>query len=534
MATANPEIPSATKRRRRWTLRRKLVVGTSALMAAALLVTSLATIIALRSFVFERLDAQVLEGLDFATGPRGPMGAQGQDPGAPPGGGYTPQPDTQPGASPQPGTSGGLSGSSESSVTANQGPAARIGSLQVILAEDGSAISSSYTLADGTEVTLTDDQIGALADAATAERVPTTVDLGSDLGSFRVASERVADASGERIVIAGNSIRDATATTGALVMILVAVGGSILLIAIIGISLLVARNLRPLDRVADVAQRVSGRHLSAGDVEIPERVDAADTDGDTEVGRVGKSLNELLGHVESALAARQHSEDQLRRFIADASHELRTPLASIRGYAQLSLRGAEPMTATQRRSLDRIESESERMSALVDDLLLLARLDAGQTLNFGTVELSLVAIDAVSDAHAVDPTRTWELDISEELISAPGDENRIRQVLANLLRNARTHTPPGTVVTVSLARDATHAILRVADDGPGIDPEVRDRLFDRFVRGDQARNRDAGSTGLGLSIAHAITTAHGGTITAESAPGGAVFTVRLPLEATPE
>lgn len=187
------------------------------------------------------------------------------------------------------------------------------------------------------------------------------------------------------------------------------------------------------------------------------------------------------------------------------------------------------MTPTQERSFDRIESEAQRMGSLVDDLLLLARLDAGQPLRHGEVELTLLAVDAVSDAHAADATHEWKLDVTDDLISVPGDENRIRQVLANLLRNAQTHTPPGTTVTTTLTRNASHAILLVTDTGPGIDPAVAYRLFDRFARGDTSRNRDAGSTGLGLSIAHAITTAHGGAISVDSTPGNTVFTVRLPL-----
>jgi len=299
---------------------------------------------------------------------------------------------------------------------------------------------------------------------------------------------------------------------------------------VLGLSLLVRRSLRPLERVADVAQRVSTLSLSAGTVDIPDRVAPADTDITTEVGRVGSSLNQLLGHVQSSLAARQHSEDQLRRFIADASHELRTPLASIRGYAQLSLGEAAPMTPTQARSFDRIESEAQRMASLVDDLLLLARLDAGQPLRRDEVELTLLAVDAVSDAQAADATHEWRLDVTDDLIAVTGDENRLRQVVANLLRNAQTHTPPGTTVTLSLSRDGGDAVLRVIDTGPGIDASVADRLFDRFARADDARNRDAGSTGLGLSIAEAITAAHGGAISVESEPGRTVFEVRLPLD----
>ncbi|WP_312168526.1 HAMP domain-containing sensor histidine kinase [Microbacterium sp.] len=482
---------------RRWTLRRKLVVGISALVAAGFLITSLTTIVALRSFVFERLDVQVTEALDLAIG----LDGQRWDlPGDPDG------PDLPDDA---------------------DGPAPRVGSLQAVLDEDGSAISSSYTRADGTEITLDGQQIAALSDALDKGNAPQSVDLGSELGAFRIAASSL---DGETIV-AGIPLDDATATTTALTVILFSVAGCTLLVAVVGLSMLVRRNLRPLDRVAAVAQRVSARRLAEGAVAIPERVDPSDTDPHTEVGRVGTSLNDLLGHIEAALTARQHSEEQLRRFIADASHELRTPLASIRGYAQLSLSEDAAMTPTQERSFDRIQSEAERMGSLVDDLLLLARLDAGQTLRKEDVELTLVAVDAVSDAHAADSTHEWRLDVSEELISVPGDGNRIRQVLANLLRNALTHTPAGTVVTTSLTQNDADAILTVEDDGPGIAADVRDRLFDRFARGDHARNRDAGSTGLGLSIAHAIIIAHGGSIAVDSIPGRTVFTVRLPLHA---
>ncbi|ALJ18625.1 sensor histidine kinase [Microbacterium sp. No. 7] len=504
--------------RRRWTLRRTLVVGTSALVAVAFLVTSLTTVLALRSFLFERLDQQVLESLGFALGPGDGPGSDSGD-GAGPERGNGPPQEGAPGGSSEGEDAGGRGG------TDGEGPAPRLGSLQVVLDQDGAAVSSGYTRADGVEIELTDHEVAILAAVLEGDRVPATVDLGARLGAFRVAGQATDDGT----VVAGHSLDDVTATTTALTVIVVSVAGVTLLLAVVGLSLLVRRDLRPLDRVAGVAQRVSQRPLADGAVEIPERVDAKDTDPDTEVGRVGTSLNELLGHIQAALAARQHSEDQLRRFIADASHELRTPLASIRGYAQLSLREEAPMTATQQRALDRIASEAERMGALVDDLLLLARLDAGQTLRDDEVELTLLAVDAVSDAHVADPAHDWRLDVSEDLVSVPGDENRLRQVLANLLRNAQTHTPPGTIVTTSLTRDATHAILRVTDTGPGIDPAVADRLFDRFARGDHARNRDAGSTGLGLAIAHAITLAHGGALDVESVPGRTVFTVRLPL-----
>lgn len=490
-----------TPRSRRWTLRRTLVIGTSLLVALAFVVMSLATIVALRSFAFERLDQQVLGGLSFSAG------SSRFDGGSRP-------------------PAGGSGGSSDSGGPGSSGgPAPRVGSLQAVLATDGTVERSSYTRSDGTEVSLSDDQIARLTAAVATDRQPTSVDLGGDLGTFRVAG---AQANGVT-VFAGESEADVNATTSALSVILAAVGAVVLVAAILGLSVFVRRSLRPLDRVAAVAQRVSTLSLDTGTVDIRDRVAPADTHPDTEVGRVGASLNDLLGHVQRSLDARQHSEEQLRRFIADASHELRTPLASIRGYAQLSLGEAAPMTPTQARSFDRIESEAQRMASLVDDLLLLARLDAGQPLRRDEVELTLLAVDAVSDAQAADAEHEWRLDVSDDLISVTGDENRLRQVVANLLRNAQTHTPPGTTVTLSLARAGAEAVLRVSDTGPGIEPGITDRLFDRFARGDDSRNRDAGSTGLGLSIAQAITESHGGTISVESAPGHTVFEVRLPV-----
>nr|WP_315266336.1 HAMP domain-containing sensor histidine kinase [Microbacterium lemovicicum] len=488
--------------RRSWTLRRTLVISVAALLAAGLIVSGFATSLALRSFVYERLDAQVLESLNFISGPGGAGDLYDRR-----------------------GPSGGSDGSDASGGSDGTGPGQRVGSLQVILDADGAVIASAYIASDGTKIALSDPQVETLDAAGLVPRTPTTVDLGGDLGAFRVASE----SAGGATVIAGNSLDDVTATTDALTWILLSVSALTLIVIVVVLSLVIRRNVRPLERVAAVAEQVAEQPLAQGDVEIRERVAARDTDPHTEVGRVGSSLNTLLGHIEAALTARQHSEQQLRRFIADASHELRTPLASIRGYAQLSMGEAAPMTPTQQRSFDRIAAESERMSSLVDDLLLLARLDAGQPLRREPVSLAMLAIDAVSDAHATDSGHDWRLEVGEDAIEVPGDENRIRQVIANLLRNARTHTPAGTVVVTSLREHDGDAVLEVTDDGPGIDPAVRDRLFERFARGDHSRNRDAGSTGLGLSIAEAIVTAHGGAISVRSEPGSTVFTVRLPL-----
>lgn len=484
--------------RRPLTLQRALVIGVSALVAAALLVMSIATVVALRAFVDDRLDEQVRGALAVAGG-HGPGGPNDR-------------------------------GDEAEEAPNGRGPEPRIGSLQVVVDAAGDAQAATYTQEDGTAVTLSDDQVALLVAHVPTDRTPVTVDLGSDLGPFRVAAQ----ASDDGTVIAGMSLADARATTIALTMILAAVGGLTLLATIGGLTLLVRRMLRPLDRVAAVAQRVTAQPLGRGDVEIADRVLDRDTDERTEVGRVGAALNDLLGHVQGALAARAYSESELRRFIADASHELRTPLASVRGYAQLTLTGPDPLSDTQRRSIERVESEARRMAALVDDLLLLARLDAGQRLADGDVELALVAIDAVNDAQTVDPDRQWRLRVAPDAAEVvPGDEDRLRQVIANLLRNAQTHTPPGTIVTTSLEREGDEAVLRVDDTGPGIDPAVRERLFERFARGDHSRSRSAGSTGLGLSIAHAIVTAHGGTIAVASSASGATFTVRLPIVRPP-
>lgn len=485
---------STLRARRRWTLRRTLVVGTGALVALALLVTGFATSLALRTFVYDRLDAQVLETLQIVRIGSGMPGA--------------------------PSFSGG-------DRDDDPGPAPRIGSLHVVFGSDGSVEYSSYTGDDGQETTLDETQLAAIEQAGLTSRTPVTVDLGDGLGEFRLAAR---EDDGMRVV-AGISLEEVTATTSALAVIQFAVAGTALLLVLIGLSLVVRRTLRPLDRVATVADRVAARPLAIGEVEIPDRVPERDTDPSTEVGRVGHSLNVLLAHIEAALTSRQHSEDKLRRFIADASHELRTPLASIRGYAQLSMGENAPMTPTQERAFDRIASESTRMADLVEDLLLLARLDAGQQLRRESVDLTMLAIDAISDAHAADPSRTWLLDLGDEgddPVEVIGDDNRLRQVVANLLRNARTHTPSNTRVVLSLRREDRDAVIAVTDDGPGIAPEVRDRLFERFARADASRNRDAGSTGLGLSIAEAIVAAHDGSISVDSVPGRTVFTVRLP------
>ena len=328
---------------------------------------------------------------------------------------------------------------------------------------------------------------------------------------------------------------------------------SVLLLAVVLGAGLVQFSLRPLRRVATTATKVTELPLDSGEVTLPAGV--PDTDPRTEVGRVGAAFNRMLFHVEKALGRRAASEARLRRFAADASHELRTPLSAIRGYAELALRhpGAVPEDVTH--ALRRVQSESARMTVLVDDLLLLARLDAGRPLEREPVDLSRLAIETTSDARVARSDHRWRLDLPDEPVLVPGDEHRLHQVLANLLSNAGKHTPAGSTVGVALALGVTvpgtattegtatvqrgvaptgpRVELSITDDGPGIAPELLPELFERFTRGDTGRAREVNaagkSTGLGLAIVDAVVAAHGGCIIVTSQPGMTRFAILLPL-----
>jgi len=326
---------------------------------------------------------------------------------------------------------------------------------------------------------------------------------------------------------------------------------SVLLLAGVLGTALVRLSLRPLRRVAATAARVAELPLDEGEVSLPSGV--PDNDPRTEVGRVGAAFNRMLYHVERALGRRAASEARLRRFAADASHELRTPLSAIRGYSELALRHRGPVPEDVIHALRRIQSESERMGVLVDDLLLLARLDAGRPLEREPVDLSRLAIETVSDARVARAGHRWRLDLPDEPVLVEGDQHRLHQVLANLLSNAGKHTPAGSVVSLALTPGVTppdtaagtssvrrgvvpsgpRVELSITDDGPGIPPELLPGLFERFTRGEAGRARDAGdagkSTGLGLAIVDAVVAAHGGCIIVTSRPGMTRFAILLPL-----
>ena len=413
--------------------------------------------------------------------------------------------------------------------------------------------TAAYIDKNGHYAAISKEDCRLLLSQATEDH-PVTVDL-HHLGSYRVVATR--DEGSGSTVITGLSLEGdkGLIRTQLLIELAVALVGA-LVVALAGRTM-VRSSLAPLERVARTAHRVASQPLERGEVSIEDRVERADLDSSAEVGQVGGALNTLLGHVESALAARQRSETQVRQFVADASHELRTPLASIRGYTELIRReGADadlPEEATY--ALERVHSESVRMTALVEDLLLLARLDAGRELRREEVDLVGLLVDTVADARAAGPDHDWQLDLAvleppadatpeeaEDFLPEPplviGDEARLRQVVVNLLANARVHTPAGSHVTTTLAREGDALIVRIHDDGPGIASDVRDRLFERFARGDSSRERRTGSTGLGMSIALAIVQSHGGGIEVDSSTApedhGTTFTVRLPAAVVEE
>jgi two-component system OmpR family sensor kinase len=310
--------------------------------------------------------------------------------------------------------------------------------------------------------------------------------------------------------------------------------GIISLVGILLVALatwfIVSYALRPLRRVAATATEVASMPLDRGEVDLSVRVPEPDTDTRTEVGQVGAALNTMLGHVGAALQARQASESRVRQFVADASHELRTPLASIRGYAELTRRGNYDLPPDVTHSLGRVESEAVRMTSLVEDLLLLARLDAGRDIETAPVDITRILVDVVSDAHAAGPDHDWELDVLDQPLFVEGDAQRLHQVFVNLLANARVHTPAGTRVRIGLEKtQRATAVVTVNDNGPGIPKALQKDLFERFARGDSSRSRASGSTGLGLAIVQAVVDAHGGSVSVVSRKGNTTFRVELPL-----
>ena len=339
---------------------------------------------------------------------------------------------------------------------------------------------------------------------------------------YRVLVEKVTIHTGGQdtpgTLVVGIPLTDMDSTLSRLRLTEGIVSGAVLLVLGFLSWWLVRRGLRPLERIGQTAGAIASGDLT-------RRVEPAESR--TEIGRLGLALNSMLAQIEAAFEERRASESRLRRFVADASHELRTPLTSIRGYAELFRRGAQSRPEDLAKSMQRIEAEASRMGVLVDDLLLLARLDQGRPLEQQPVDMAKLVTDAVDSARAVAPDRPIELSVTNSA-SLIGDEGRLRQVVDNLIDNSRVHTPEGTPVRVSVSKDGDDVVLAVADQGPGLSPDVADRVFERFYRGDPARSRETGGAGLGLSIVSAIVEAHGGTVNAAPSDGRATFEVRLP------
>ena len=366
---------------------------------------------------------------------------------------------------------------------------------------------------------------GELAAAAEAQQ-PVSVNL-EGLGRYRVIATDGSNPANRLVIGVTMAAVQQTLARVALIFAVVTVL-ALVAAALAGVAI-IRRALAPLSRVAAAAGAVADLPLDRGEVALPVRVAEADTNSTTEVGRLGLAVNRMLDHISAALSTRQDSESRVRQFVADASHELRTPLAAIRGYTELAQRQRAQVPADVAHAMGRVESEAGRMTNLVEDLLLLARLDSGRPLERAPVDLTRLCADVISDAHAAGPDQHWTLDVPPEPVIVVGDDARLHQVVANLLANARVHTPPGTSVTLALHATTDTAVLRVFDNGPGIDQTLQSEVFERFARGDTSRSSARGSTGLGLAIVAAVVRAHRGTIAMRSAPGSTTFTVDLPI-----
>ncbi|MFC0546803.1 sensor histidine kinase [Kutzneria chonburiensis] len=334
----------------------------------------------------------------------------------------------------------------------------------------------------------------------------------------------------KQVAVVGLSEEDSEATIRRMIMVnLVCFGLALIVLVLVGQQVL-RRGLRPLAGMAATAHTVASTDLTANAVDLSVR--AKGEGGGIEVEELRSAFNVMIDHIEQSLVARSAAEQRLRQFVADASHELRTPLTSIRGYADLFAYAAANEPAERERHLGRMREEAGRMSLLLDDLLLLARLDGAEApLRPEPVDLVEIAVAAADGFQAARSDHPFTLEVEPSSLPLVGDPMRLRQVLDNLLTNAAVHTDPGTPVTLRLRAEPGWAVAEIADGGPGISPENQAKVFDRFYRVDDSRTRGSGGTGLGLSVVHSLVTAHGGAVSLQSQPGATVFTVRLPLSA---
>jgi len=462
-------------------LRGRLLIGVISLVVLGLLVANIATYISLQSFLVSRVDDELRAGVDEVANT---LGAPSRGP--------------------------------------IQHTAFPVGTVAELLGPDGKVLNVKVVgQGFGTVDSAVTPKLPATLPNAGADTpaTPFTVDGSDGKTQFRMTDWPEGRFGGDYIVLAV-PLNDIQSTlrglllSEALISLGVVAGTALLAFLIIQFG------LRPLRRMGAAAGEIAAGDLS-------RRVEPATPK--TEIGRLGLALNAMLSQIEAAFAQRTASEQRLRRFIADASHELRTPLTSIRGYSEMLRRGAAQSRTDSDLARRRIEEESVRMSALVDDMLLIARLDQGRPLENKPVDLQAIARDAVDDARAVAPQREITLSASEPVM-VNGDDTRLRQVLSNLVRNALVHTPSRTPIEVAVTTEDSVARMSVADHGPGLPPDAAPRIFEPFYRGDPSRSRDSGGAGLGLSIVSAVVTAHGGRVDVkETSGGGSTFEVELPL-----
>lgn len=512
--------PSRTRfwQPRTWSLRVRLLVTQVLLLALVISGIGVATEFALQRFLLHQLDNQVLEAGRRSAAifelPPPPM--------APPLMGGVPRPPGEPRFrqrfDPEAGPGPGFLNA----------PGQAVGTVGAVVYRG--QIDAGLITTDGGRAEVTGNAADQLAHVRPDHKVH-TVEL-DGLGTYRIIGMHPRHGGPQTIVIGlPTAVVDDT-LLWVLGMFCVVAVLALLAATVVGV-LIIRRQLAPLSRVSAAARDVADRELDKGEVQLPSEIVRVDpVAAHTEVGQLGSALNRMLDRISGALAARHASETRVRQFVADASHELRTPLAAIRGYTELAQRKRDELPADVAHAMNRVESETARMTRLVEDMLLLARLDAGRPLETEDVDLTRLVVDAVSDAHVAGPDHEWELELPDEPLTIVGDSARLQQVMVNLLANARTHTAPGTAVTTSLFAQADgDIVITVADNGQGIPKDLQPEVFSRFARGDSSRSRQAGSTGLGLSIVAAVVKAHGGTIGVDSEPGSTVFRVRLPAGA---
>jgi two-component system OmpR family sensor kinase len=484
---------------RTWSLRSRLVLGVVILTAIGYVLSGIVAQNALKSYLLQEVDAQLIS-ISGGTLPRvAEAGIAHDSDDYPHNDGRHPKPN----ASAQP-----------------QTPLQRIPTSTSVTLLDSTGTVTAELGGDLNASSVSDYLVGLTpTEAAKYKSLPFTIETkGAD---FRAIAQVLPN--GQGTVIAAQSLGELDKTIGKLGFFFLLIGLLLVTLVAIASRIVIKIGMRPLEDVEVTAEQIAAGDLSA---RMP------DANPHTEVGRLVTSLNSMLARIETSFAARAESENRLRRFVADASHELRTPITAIRGFSELYRQGAVAQGEPTKDLISRIEGESKRMGSLVEDLLLLARLDQAREMESKPVDLAEVVEAAVISARAAGPDHEVKFEKPSEEIFALGDEPRIHQVVANLLANARAHTPAGTTITVSLSQDSDGSRIAVADNGPGLSIEDQKKIFERFYRADPSRVRvDGEGSGLGLSIVDAVMGAHGGSVSVDSELGkGATFTLFFPLD----